>query len=214
MANNRLSPLTRFWSYVDKPDNPNACWMWTGCKTSYGYGVLSVNGKHTRAHRFAYELLVGPIPEGMFVCHHCDNPACVNPVHLFLGTPQDNTRDMIAKKRDGHGVTRAAEDHPMAKLTWAQVEEIRRLRAAGHSLQQLSDMFDVTMANISYIALFQTWKVKDSPVHKPRRARLTPQQITEIREAYLAHPKHGRLTELSKQYDISLSATWRAAHDA
>lgn len=96
----------RFWRYVDKGDGLG-CWLWTGAALPKGYGMLgemrgpagSRKQAHTYTHRISWELHNGPIPEGLFVCHHCDNPPCVRPEHLFLGTARDNTRDMYKKGR-------------------------------------------------------------------------------------------------------------------
>lgn len=78
---------------------PGQCWEWTGARDADGYGQL--HGDHTRANRAAYVEWVGPIPDGLWVCHRCDNPPCINPEHLFLGTPQDNAVDMVSKNRHG-----------------------------------------------------------------------------------------------------------------
>lgn len=94
----------RFWSKVRKGDG---CWEWTAWINSNGYGEFTKDHKNLKASRVSWILTYGPIPDGLFVCHHCDNPPCVRPDHLFLGTPLDNMRDMIAKGRGAHQKRRA-----------------------------------------------------------------------------------------------------------
>lgn len=101
--------LRRFWGYVSI--NPEGCWEWTGQRARFGYGrAAHLFGTHL-AHRISWTLANGPIPKGLFVCHHCDNPPCVRPDHLFLGTASDNIRDAWAKGRMRPGGLKAPKTH-------------------------------------------------------------------------------------------------------
>lgn len=173
----------RFFSKIDKTSHPDGCWTWTGCKNRKGYGPFSYGGrvanggKKVLAHRLSYELHVGPIPENQFVCHHCDNPACVNPEHLFLGNNADNMRDMKEKGR--HWMLHKPElilrgdDHPsrlhpermargeahgVAKLTEPQVLEIRALFESGHSKNGLAKRFGMSRYAIRCVVDRVSWK--------------------------------------------------------
>ena len=114
----------RFWAKVLRGPG---CWEWTGNRSYQNYGRLLIVGTMRKAfaHRVSWEIHHGPIPDGMFVCHRCDNPPCVRPDHLFLGTHQDNMDDRTAKGRHV-AVSMPGETNPSAKLSLEQVREIRR----------------------------------------------------------------------------------------
>lgn len=148
-----------FWKHVNKKDG---CWEWIGSKDKRGYGSFGLNGKTTSAHRVSWLIHFGEIPNRMFVCHHCDNPSCVNPSHLFLGTQKDNIQDMIKKKRY-HKQTcwknAIGEKHPSSKLTNEQVRIIRNLYTQGNlSTYSLGTLYKVDAMTIWYIIRNKTYK--------------------------------------------------------
>lgn len=148
-----MSTSERVQFYTDKSGE---CWVWTGAKNLQGYGKLKTDeGPIKAAHRLAWEIANGPIPEGRLVLHRCDNPSCVRPEHLFLGTYVDNHQDMIQKGRSPHiGTDRPprnyarGEKHPYAKLSDAQVEEIK---AASGTQREIAARFGVTQGTVSSI---------------------------------------------------------------
>jgi hypothetical protein len=145
-----------FWDAVDK-DAPNGCWVWTGRRGGkLGYGRLKRNGVSYQAHRYSWTLTNGEIPDGLFVCHHCDNPPCVNPAHLFLGTQADNLADRDAK---GRAVYWRGPKNAATKLTEEQVQEIRRLSQIHIETSQieLARRFDVSPSLISQIIGGKAW---------------------------------------------------------
>ena len=168
----------RFWEKVDRSGGPDACWLWRGYKAHWGYGVMSQGkGGRALAHRLAYALTRGPIPHGLFVCHHCDNPPCVNPSHLFLGTPADNTADMIAKGRIRPSVVPAASRrrgsrHQNAVLNEELVAQLRqRFADRPPNYLRLSRELDIPRVTLQYALTGVSWRhVAQPPV--PRRARL------------------------------------------
>ena len=181
-------PEKRFWARVTIPDNPELCWEWVGGKTGSGYGAMMINYEFISVHRYSYELHFGGIPEGRFVCHTCDNPSCVNPKHLFLGTPKDNMEDMTNKGRQvtGRWNSYSGEDHPMSKLTWDEVDEMRELYSSGSYTQvALADKFGVTHTSVCDIVHWQIWRKDDSPPPiYPGKYKLSEEQVKEIRSLY------------------------------
>ncbi len=154
----RRTPISdRFYKLV-APADANGCMVWLGGKVSKGgYGQLKAGGRYggsLKAHRVAWELRNGPIPDGMVVCHRCDNPPCVNPDHLFIGTHADNVADMDSK---GRRKTLRGQNARNAKLNEQQVVAIRRERENGRSLQSLANAFGVSQATISLIANHKLW---------------------------------------------------------
>jgi hypothetical protein len=128
----------------------SGCWEWTAHKDANGYGGIGFSGKKKLAHRVMYELRNGPIPDGACVCHSCDNPACVNPDHLFLGSHAENMADMASKGRAPKG-----ETHVAAKLTEADVLAIR---AETGTQQEIAAKYGISTSQVSRIRLGQTWK--------------------------------------------------------
>lgn len=153
--NNKYRPLMeRFWGFVDKR-GPDDCWEWTGSRHGGGYGLIGINGRSVRTHRFSYEIHKGPIPKGMKVLHTCDNPPCVNPGHLYAGSHQDNMDDKMEKGR--HKVN-MGEAHHSAKFTEEHVRDIRKRRADGETGVALAKEYGVTTAAICAIFKRKNWK--------------------------------------------------------
>lgn len=144
----------RFWSKVVKGAG---CWVWTASKNKYGYGQVKAYKKMMGAHRCAWILTHGEIPEGLHVLHACDNPPCVRPDHLFLGTNQDNMNDRDQKHRQASG-----ELVGTSKLKAKSVAEIRALYQTGDFTQkQLGEQFGVTDAQVSLIVNNKSWEEPD-----------------------------------------------------
>jgi HNH endonuclease len=195
-----------FWTHVDT-NHPSGCWVWDDGRFKSGYGrfYLREQRRVMLAHRLSWELRHGQIPKGLFVCHHCDNPPCVRPDHLFLGTPKDNTADMHSKGRAG--VPRG-ENHPQAKLKVKQVLMIRDMLSSGVPVKQIAGQFGMSERAILDIKNGKKWR-ELGPIQlpAPRRrkvwvvkwwdGRSTAEAIVDclLSESSLGHDVYVRLAE-------------------
>lgn len=167
--------IQRFWSKIDKSGE---CWVWTAYRLPSGYGQISIKKKLYLASRVSYAIAHGVLPDHLHVCHHCDNPPCVRPDHLWLGTDKDNHQDMIRKGRDlvgernpMYGKRRTwdcnpayGERHPGAKLTWETVDAIRSLyRAGGITQTDLGKIYGVGQTLIGKVVRNEGWPESQRP---------------------------------------------------
>lgn len=159
--------LILFWNkvQVNKDDN---CWNWLGGINQQGYGRFSYKGVKVGAHRFSYRSHYGEIPKGICVLHRCDNPKCVRPDHLFLGTHKDNMQDMVKKGRkaliygkdnyfSNHIFPKSGEENPKSKLTEEDVLNIRKLYSQGISQPVIGKQYGITQPHISAICSRKKW---------------------------------------------------------
>lgn len=161
--------IERFWSKVDRSGGPDACWSWSGYHVS-GYGMFRVGRRCVLATRVMFFLTTGNDPFPLFVCHHCDNPGCMNPRDFFTGTHTDNMRDMQRKGRanaprgDRHATHLHPENiirgerHGEAKLTEQAVLEIRRRHAAGASPGSIARGFGVGRTTVRHVLAGENWR--------------------------------------------------------
>lgn len=151
--NYNARPLSeRLWGKVEKTAT---CWLWTGTTNNQGYGMIFCRERRKKvlASRASFEIAYGAIPDGVYVCHHCDNPLCVRPDHLFLGTPLSNMADMVSKGRHAHG-----SKQPTSKLTEGDVLRIRQLLSEGNMRDcQIAKLFNVSHSAISDIKCRRKW---------------------------------------------------------
>lgn len=162
----------RFWEKVDRSAGADACWPWTAALGPSGYGHFWSRGRMRAASRIAHELAKGPIPAGLFVLHSCDNRICCNPAHLRTGTQLDNMREAAERGRVRSGARHPAFTNPVAfrknrargesafaaKLTEAQVLEVRRRAAAGESMRAIARSLDVAHNTINAVVAGRTWR--------------------------------------------------------
>lgn len=157
-----------------EPCPMSGCWLWTGALDDDGYGRVLVDGRNSKAHRVAYTLHKGAIPEGLYVCHRCDTPACVNPVHLFVGTAADNAADMDAKGRRRAVAPRKPQRgsaSARARLTEAVVLDLRTRYARGERIHQPSEAarLGVAVSVLNRALHGHTWKHVPLPSVQQRR---------------------------------------------
>jgi hypothetical protein len=159
----RDAVIARFKSKIAMP-NSNGCRLWTASVNTAGYGAFKVGGVQTSAHRFAWALVNGQVPDGLFVCHTCDVPACCEISHLWLGTNADNMRDMAKKGRGCSGDRNRAVHAPMhgelncnARLTVAEVLNIRESAASGVGYKYIAEKYGIKPSNVSNIATRRSW---------------------------------------------------------
>lgn len=159
MAGAPAHRVTRFMSLVDQSSiSRDGCWLWIGAGKGNGYGSFVIDGKSWPAHRAAYLIFNGAHPGEKDVCHKCDNRACVNPDHLFLGTRRENMADCAKKGRIARGAKlgdRRGDKGPAAKISW---EDVRQIRASSEPSKQLAKRFNITNDNINRIRRYDTWK--------------------------------------------------------
>lgn len=178
------------------------CWEYLRGRSSKGYGVVSVNNKATSTHCLAYELRVGLIPDGMCVLHQCDNPPCINPAHLFLGTRGENNTD---RERKGRSDDRRGELNPGHRLTESQVVEIHNRRVSGDSLQAIADAYGITRNYVTSILSGDAWPhvAERMPRHPNKNTKLTAEQVALIRSIYAAGGRS--YSDLAAEFGLTVS---------
>jgi DNA-binding transcriptional regulator YiaG len=164
LSGKKPKPHTERFDASYMPEPMSGCWLWLGSEHgSNGYGAIKVDGKSMPAHRYSYQRFVGEIPVGMFVCHRCDNPSCVNPYHLFLGTHQDNTDDKVRKNRQAKGKKLAEaqyENRPKGELNGnskLSQDEVNQIRSLNMSQRKIAKIFGVSQPLISKIKRKEMW---------------------------------------------------------
>ena len=191
----------RFWSKV-RIDTLDNCWEWQAGDDGSGYGLFHFQGKQHRAHRISWMLWHGKFPNEMFVCHHCDNPGCVNPRYLFLGTAADNSIDKMRKGRH--------KSPWPCRFDSLQIAEIREAYTEKQVTQeQLAQKYSVSVSTINRIVRDKgyTWIDGFIKGEQPQllgqlaRRKLTSSQVIELRQAYAAEQAYQK--ELAKRYNVS-----------
>lgn len=156
-AVNQDKVIERFWNHVDKSAGGDACWLWTGLRAGgYGHMKYRESGKpgHLLAHRFSYALAYGCLDRSLYVCHRCDNPPCVNPSHLFAGTPKDNQMDA---KRKGRRASKVGELCGQSKLREGHVVFIRYMHGLGVPVKSIAPIYGISETTIYRVVNRRGW---------------------------------------------------------
>jgi hypothetical protein len=189
--------IIRFMSKVTRIDG--GCWEWTAGTFNNGYGVFELNGKTKRAHRVSYEIFVGEIPVGKIVMHSCDNPRCVNPKHLSVGTVAENNADKVSKKRD---MRIRGENNHSSRL---KEDDVIYILSSDKTSVELAEEFHISPVAIGKIRRRVTWKDvntdKVKSIYHP--FKLTQDQVDEIKQSN-EKPKI-----LSQKYGVHVTHIWR-----
>lgn len=152
---NPATQFVRFMRMVRVPSNIEDCWIWTGT-LSRRYGHFTVtSGVTEKAHRWIYELVVGPIDDGLLLRHKCDHPSCVNPVHLEPGTPKDNIQDCVVR---GRKADRRGQKHPLVRLSDDDVRQIRKLASIGQSQKGIAGIYGISRSHVGRIVTRKGWR--------------------------------------------------------
>lgn len=147
-----IDPAARFWSWVEKLPGEDACWEWRGA-LSAGYGTFFIGRDAIKAHRWSYESVNGPIADGLFACHHCDNRACVRPDHVYAGTPRDNAGD---RERRGRRTPCSGEVHHNAALPSRAIEAIWAMHYDDWTGPEIATYFGTTRTTVNRILRRET----------------------------------------------------------
>ena len=195
----------RFWSQVDKSGD---CWIWLGWRwkgEGYGHFGIKRNGKWQKmyAHRMAYLLEHGEIPERLHVCHTCDNPPCVNPKHLWLGTFRDNIQDAVNKGR----LDNSGEANHFAKLSLEQVDEIRERHKAGEKVPALAKEYGIKFVQTYRILRGESWAA--SCVEPARLRSGHTWTEAEIKDVRARRVSGETLKSIASSYDVDFTRIWQ-----
>lgn len=200
LFNINLSPanLSRFWVKVQKGDG---CWEWSATKNNRGYGMVGINYHHYLAHRISYLIHNGPFQKRAKVLHKCDNPKCVNPEHLFLGSMKDNTKDMLEKGRGAVG-TRSIH----AKVTEDDVLQMRIMSSEGASTAEIARRFGLTPGTVSVAVRGLKWKHVGGPL-APTLARDHAKLFSQDqKDRIVERIKRGEyMSDIAREFGVSTS---------